>query len=84
MILNIEWFIVLHLIPNALTYQHTIFVSQTSSISDCIQLNESIYHCQSIDHAIELLSQCYNSTEAVLKSGVHLLTTSHEVYRMFT
>ena len=78
---SIQWFIVLHFIPIVLTYQHTIFVSQTSSLSDCVQLNKSIYQteCQSIDHAIELLSQCCNSTRIVLKSGVHLLTTSHEL-----
>ena len=79
MIHNLEWFVLLHFIPIVLTYQHTIVVSQTSSLSECIQLNESVYHCQSIDHAIELLSQCCNSTEIVLKSDIHQLTTSHVV-----
>ena len=65
------------IIPVVSLYQHKIYLSEDLPITECQQINDTVYQCGSITELFQQLSNCCNSTDVYIEPGNYNLALSH-------
>ena len=60
-------------------YQHKIYLSEDLPITNCQQINDTVYQCGSITELFQQLSTCCNSTDIIMDPGNYSLAVSYEL-----
>ena len=75
--LLLKFNVLLFIIPMASFYQHNIYLSDKLPMTECQQINDTVYQCGSVTELFQRLSNCCNSTDVYIEPGNYNLALSH-------